>query len=223
MIHLMNESLNYQLNKAGLTRIKEIMEVMPRTKHGKFLIDQSTVGLHMTGSRRLNLEHAYVYAKILKVHPWRILDDYVCRYPVVGNYNPNTGFVTNRGKFQNDYLVCSNDLQYIPNTLVILSKSCKIAYIYNEGVFLNEDNFNSAEPQRCILETKEGEILGFVNHCDFKKQLAQFVLPSCIKQWRAETIKYSNIRPINEILNLNTVSDLTGIVEHTFEKPKQYY
>ena len=143
MIHSMNESLVFHLNKANLNKIRDIMEVMPRNKHGKFLIDQSTVGLHLTGVRRINLEQCYIYAKILKIHPWKVIDDYVCRYPVVGNLNLSNGFVEQRGKFQNDYLVCSNDFEYIDGTLVVLSKSGLIAYLYNENLFLNEKNFNS--------------------------------------------------------------------------------
>ena len=223
MMYKMNEALTFQLNKAGLIRIKEIMDAMPRTQHGKFLIDQSTVGLHLTGARRINIDHAKVYAKILKTHPWKVIDDYVCRYPVIGNLDPTTGIVETRGKFQNDYLVCSNDYEYMEGTLIILSKSAKIAYIYNENLELNEDNFNSEDAQRCIFETKNSEILAFITDVDFKNQTVNYILPTRSKSWKVVTTNYTSIRPINEIINLNTVSDNTCVIEHTFEKPKQYY
>ena len=223
MIHSMNESLVFHLNKANLNKIRDIMEVMPRNKHGKFLIDQSTVGLHLTGVRRINLEQCYIYAKILKIHPWKVIDDYVCRYPVVGNLNLSNGFVEQRGKFQNDYLVCSNDFEYIDGTLVVLSKSGLIAYLYNENLFLNEKNFNSEDSQRCIFEKEDGEILAFVINVDFKNHIVEYVLATRTKSWKILSTKYIKIRPINEVINLNTVSENTSIIEHTFRKPKQYY
>jgi len=223
MMYRMNEALHYHLNKAGLIRIKEIMDVMPMSQHGKYLIDQSTVGLHLTGARRVNVDHARVYAQILKVHPWKVIDDYVCRYPVIGNLDPISGLVESRGKFQNDYLVCSNDFEYVEGTLIILSKSSKIAYIYNENLFLNNVNFNDEDAQRCIFETKNSEILAFVTDVNFEKKIVTYVLPTRTKSWKVLSTNYINIRPINEIINLNTVSNITGVVEHTFEKPKQYY
>jgi len=223
MMYRMNEALTYHLNKAGLIRLKEIMDVMPRSQHGKYLIDQSTVGLHLTGVRRVNVDHARVYAQILKVHPWKVIDDYVCRYPVIGNLDITTGLVETRGKFQNDYLVCSNDFEYINGTLIILSKSGKIAFVYNENLFLNKSNFNSDDAQRCIFETKNSEILAFVTDVDFDTKTVKYVLPTRSKSWKVISTNYINIRPINEVINLNTASDITSVIEHTFEKPKQYY
>lgn len=223
MMYKMNDALMYYVTKANLLKIKDLMEVMPRSLEGKSLIDQSTVGLHLTGARRVNMEHAKIYAKILKIHPWRILDDYLCRYPVVGNLDTTTGLVTARGKFQNDYLCCSNDLEYCENTLVVLSKSCKIAYIYDESVYLNNENFNLEEPQRCIIETKNGEILAQVTEVNFENKKVQYFLSSGDDRFKLKNITYNKIRPINEILNLNTLSDKTAVIEHTFAEPKQYY
>ena len=223
MISCMNDSLVFHLNKANLNKIRDIMEVMPRNKHGKFLIDQSTVGLHLTGARRINIEQCYIYAKILKIHPWRVLDDYVCRYPVVGNFDIKTGKIESRGKFQNDYLVCSNDLEYEKNTLVIMSKSSKIAYLYNENIYLRENNLNTEEPQRCLLDTDKGEFMVFVNDIDFKKQTVEYILSNESGITDTKKMKYNCIRPINEIIYLNTVSKVTALIEHAFDKPKEYY
>ena len=223
MISLMNDSLVFHLNKANLHKIRDIMEVMPRNKHGKFLIDQSTVGLHLTGARRINIEQCYIYAKILKIHPWKVLDDYVCRYPVVGNLDIKTGKIESRGKFQNDYLVCSNDLEYEKNTLVIMSKSSKIAYLYNEKVYLEENNLNTEEPQRCLLDTDKGEFMVFVINIDFKKQSVEYILLNKSGTTDTKKMKYNCIKPINEIINLNTITKTTAVIEHTFDIPKEYY
>lgn len=217
--NLMNEALIYQLNKVGKNKIRDIMDKMPKDKDGKYLIDQSTVGLHLTGVRRAGLDHIFIYAEIINAHPWRLLDDYVCKYPVVGNVNAH-GIVEPRDKFQNDYLVSNNDLWYIENTLVVLSKSKKLAYLYNEGTELNFRNLNLEEPQRCLIVTKSQEIMGFLTDVDFDTKKAKYFLLK--SNSKTVTIDFKKIYPINETKYLNTLADDVAVIEHTFHKPKLY-
>ena len=63
--NVMNEALIYQLNKVGKNKIRDIMDMMPKDENGKYLIDQSTVGLHLTGVRRAALDHIFIYAECI--------------------------------------------------------------------------------------------------------------------------------------------------------------
>ena len=79
-------------------------------------IDKSTVSLHLSSKRRINIEQAYKYADFLKVPVIKVIDENVVKYRVVryvndfGEVNPPT---------EDDFEMDAYDEETLANTLKI--------------------------------------------------------------------------------------------------------
>lgn len=215
-----NEVLVDKLKQKGFSRNKDIYQLLLETHGGESPIDITSISMHTSGTRRISLIQAKQYAKSLKLPLIRVLDDYICKYPVVSNVDSFTGIMTSRGKFQNDYLVCNNDIEYIFGTLVVLSQSKNVAYLYHESRSLNPENLNLEEPQRCVFETEQGEIMGHLTDIDFDKKEATYILLKANS--KPKKIKYLKCFPIHEILNLKSIANDISLLEHAFHEPPKY-
>tara|TARA_R110002050_G_scaffold268790_1_gene410941 strand:+ start:188 stop:847 length:660 start_codon:yes stop_codon:yes gene_type:complete len=215
-----NEVLVDRLNQKGFVKNKDIYQLLLETHGGESPIDITSISMHTSGTRRISLVQAKQYAKSLKLPLIRVLDDYICKYPVVSNVNNSTGIIKPRDKFQNDYLVCNNDIEYIFGTLVILSASKNVAYLYHDNRTLNSHNLNLEEPQRCVFETKDGEILGHLTDIDFDKKEATYILLK--PNFKPKKIKYTKCYPIHEVLYLKSIASDISLLEHAFHEPPKY-
>jgi len=216
----LNKILVDRLKDKGYEKNKDIYQLLEESNNGISPIDITSISMHTSGSRRISLVQARQYAKALKLPLIRVLDDYICKYPVVSNVDSSTGIITPRGKFQNDYLVCNNDIEYMFGTLVILSKSKNCAYLYNEQQIINPHNLNLEEPQRCLFETKDFDFMGHLIDINFDKKEATYILLK--PNFKPKKIKYNKCFPINEILHLKSISHDVSLLEHAFHEPPKY-
>ena len=215
-----NEVLVDRLNQKGFVKNKDIYQLLLETHGGESPIDITSISMHTSGTRRISLVQARQYAKALKLPLIRVLDDYICKYPVVSNVDSSTGIITPRGKFQNDYLVCNNDIEYMFGTLVVLTKSKNCAYLYHEARTLNPQNLNLEEPQRCLFETKDNEFMAHLIDINFDKKEATYILLK--PNFKPKKIKFNKCFPINEIIHLTSINHDISVLEHAFHEPPKY-
>jgi len=86
-----NEVLVDKLTQKGFVKNKDIYQLLLETHEGESPIDITSISMHTSGTRRISLIQARQYAKSLKLPLIRVLDDYICKYPVVSNVNNSTG------------------------------------------------------------------------------------------------------------------------------------
>ena len=94
-------------------------------------IDKSTVSLHLSGKRKINIDDAQSYAKYFNVPLIRILDDKVVKYPIVA-YANQLGEVLMRKPNQNEIVICPNLIQST-NCYAIYNDFWKSIHWYEEA------------------------------------------------------------------------------------------
>ena len=95
-------------------------------------IDTSTVSLHFSGKRQINVEQAYLYADFFKVHIIKILDDYITQYPIVA-YCTDKGTVRLRNEDEWEVVLAPNDTEN-DGDFCIYEKNSKTISWYNPQI-----------------------------------------------------------------------------------------
>ena len=117
-------------------------------------IDKSTVSLHLTGHRKMTLDHARKYAESLDVPLIKIIDDKSVKYPVVGYVNDD-GTVRMRSENEIEVIVTDNHIESSGNYCLI-QKSVNIAYFYNTEISCeNSEVIN----EYCYIKNKKKQNL----------------------------------------------------------------
>ena len=118
-------------------------------------IDKSTVSLHLTGHRKMSLEHAKKYADSLEIPLIKIIDDKSIKYPVVG-YVQDDGSVRMRDENEIEVIVTDNHIQSSGNYCMV-DKILDTAYFYNPKISCSNYPING---DYCYIKSKKGNMLG---------------------------------------------------------------
>ena len=118
-------------------------------------IDKSTVSLHLTGHRKMSLEHAKKYSDSLEVPLIKIIDDKSIKYPVVG-YVQDDGSVRMRDENEIEVVVADNHIESHGN-FCLIQKSVNIAYIYNPKI--NNKTYKIGH-EYCYVKSLKKNLLG---------------------------------------------------------------
>jgi len=99
-------------------------------------IDTSTVSLHFSGKRQINVEQAKLYADFFKVHIIKILDENITQYPIVAYCNTE-GIVRLRNEDEWEVVIAPNDTENDGN-YCICQKNSKTIFWYDPKVKLEK-------------------------------------------------------------------------------------
>ena len=127
-------------------------------------IDTSTVSLHLSGKRRINVEQAYLYADFFKVHIIKIIDNNITQYPIVAYCN-SKGLVRLRNENEWEVVLAPNDTENDGN-YCIYQENAKTIFWYNPKV-----NVEKKEAMNifCYLKNSHENFIGLVTRYLGKK------------------------------------------------------
>ena len=120
-------------------------------------IDTSTVSLHFSGKRQINVEQAKLYADFFKVHIIKILDDNITQYPIVA-YCDSFGIVRLRNEDEWEVVIAPNDTENDGN-YCICQKNAKTIFWYDPKIKLEK---KEAMNIFCYLKNTKGNYVGLV-------------------------------------------------------------
>ena len=120
-------------------------------------IDTSTVSLHFSGKRQINVEQAYLYADFFKVHIIKILDDNITQYPIVA-YCSSKGVVRLRNEDEWEVVLAPNDTENDGN-YCICQKNVKTIFWYNPKIIVEK---KEAMNIFCYLKNTKGNYVGLI-------------------------------------------------------------
>lgn len=121
-------------------------------------IDKSTVSLHMSGKRVINLASAELYAKTFKVPLIKIISDEVVKYPIV-YYCNFEGEVRLRGEDENEALYSLNEIENNKVYGIYCSENSSV-YLYNKTIkleIINANYFISTTEKKYIAKFDENK------------------------------------------------------------------
>jgi hypothetical protein len=120
-------------------------------------IDKSTVSLHLTGHRKMSIEHAKKYGESLDVPYIKLLDDNIIKYPVVG-YVELDGSVRMRKENEIDICIADNDIAS-SNCYALFQQRQEVVFFYNpKNSCKNTNTINSY----CYIKSKKQNLLGSI-------------------------------------------------------------
>jgi len=121
-------------------------------------IDKSSVSLHLSGKRKINIDDALNYAKYFDVPLIRILDDKVVKYPIVA-YGNKEGEVLMRKPNQNEIVVCPNLIQST-NCYAIYNDFWQSIHWYEEDKSTDVIDPSTMINDLCYIIGKKGHWIG---------------------------------------------------------------
>jgi len=213
-----NEALKHVFTKKGLTKVKELHDLIDVDAEGNKLIDYATISLHLSGNRQVNLQQAKAYSKALGVSWFRIIDESIIKYPIVANYKYGSGEVYPRDKDQFEFLVCNNQINYIAGTQVILADKKDVAVIYNENYIndITKLTQNNMQPIYVFIEDGKEFIFSFHSIDEKTKTITGYNTV----QKKEIVWKYDKFYPINEIIWLSTIPQSVNVIEANWHEPE---
>ena len=141
-------------------------------------IDTSTVSLHFSGKRQINVEQAKLYADFFKVHIIKILDENITQYPIVA-YCTSRGLVRLRNENEWEVVIAPNDTENDGN-YCIYQENAKTIFWYNPNIKIEKkDTMNIF----CYLKNTKENYIGLVTRYLGKKMY---------KILNYHTLKYMN-------------------------------
>jgi len=143
-------------------------------------IDTSTVSLHFSGKRQINIEQAKLYADFFKVHIIKILDENITQYPIVA-YCDDLGDVRLRNENEWEVVIAPNDSENDGN-YCIYQKNAKTIFWYNPKIIVEK---KEAQNIYCYLKNHKGNYIGFVN---------SYINNNKYKIFNYHTLKYFNAK-----------------------------
>jgi hypothetical protein len=127
-------------------------------------IDTSTVSLHFSGKRQINVEQAKLYADFFKVHIIKILDENITQYPIVA-YCTSRGLVRLRNENEWEVVIAPNDTENNGN-YCIYQENAKTIFWYNPNIKIEKkDTMNIF----CYLKNTKENYIGLVTRYLGKK------------------------------------------------------
>ncbi len=120
-------------------------------------IDKSTVSLHLTGHRKMSIEHAKKYGESLDVPYIKLLDDNIIKYPVVG-YVELDGSVRMRRENEIDICIADNDIAS-SNCYALFQQQQEVVFFYNPKNSCKNTNIINSY---CYIKSKKQNLLGSI-------------------------------------------------------------
>tara|TARA_R110000824_G_scaffold67771_1_gene175419 strand:- start:392 stop:988 length:597 start_codon:yes stop_codon:yes gene_type:complete len=120
-------------------------------------IDTSTVSLHFSNKRKINIDQAYLYSDFFKVHVLRIIDPNITQYPLVA-YCDSKGLVRLRNEDEWEVVIAPNDTENDGN-YCIYQKNAKTIFWYNPKIKLKE---KASMNIFCYLKNSHENYVGLV-------------------------------------------------------------
>tara|TARA_R100001443_G_scaffold9351_2_gene18947 strand:+ start:142 stop:819 length:678 start_codon:yes stop_codon:yes gene_type:complete len=145
-------------------------------------IDKSTVSLHFSGKRLINVDQAKLYANFFQVPIQRVLDSNKAKYRIIGYLDEITGVIKPSDPFKNvEIVICENDMvQY--NDLAFYSKLADMLFWFQPDI--NSDNMqveaSKSHPngRYCYIDAlkdnKEIKLVGDIRKRDKKDNVEVF-------------------------------------------------
>ena len=120
-------------------------------------IDKSTVSLHLSGKRKISLDHAKKYSEFLKLPLIKVIDDKVAKYRIV-RYIDENGIVTAGDENDFDVVICPNEIE-AKDEKIIYNKQRQTAYWYNPDI-----NCNNTETigEYCYIKNSKEALCGVI-------------------------------------------------------------
>tara|TARA_R100001594_G_scaffold21580_1_gene41620 strand:+ start:4011 stop:4607 length:597 start_codon:yes stop_codon:yes gene_type:complete len=168
----MNEALIRVKKESGIKSNEIISEATG--------IDTSTVSLHFSGKRKINIDQAYLYSIFFKVHVLKIIDNNITQYPLVAYCN-SKGLVRLRNEDEWEVLIAPNDTENDGN-FCIYQENAKTIFWYDPKIKLEK---KEAMNIYCYLKNSHENYIGLVTRYLGKKTY---------KVLNYHTLKYFNAK-----------------------------
>ena len=162
-------------------------------------IDKSTVSLHLSSKRRINIEQAYKYAEFLKVPVIKVIDENVVKYRVV-RYVSISGEVNPPTEDDFEIIVCPNQIEK-KEEKIIYDKKKNTAYWYSPNFDYNNSNI---ENEYCYIKNKFKSYLGTITKHNKKTNMITFFNFHTQKEMK---VKSEIGHPITSITFCNFTTD----------------